>query len=143
MHLIMNNLANARVASLHFYTMSKVRKLQKKTSSVHSITYILVIKIGWAVFEKIRFFDFSKFVHNFCKNFFFVLILRTNSSYNGSHLPSQYESKPSGGTQTMLILLRPSGDIFQRDGTLHVFFEITLKFVAKSSGMKTTPRNSE
>ena len=35
------------------------------------ITYIWVIKIGWAVFEKIRFFDFSKFVHNFCKKNFF------------------------------------------------------------------------
>ena len=34
------------------------------------ITYILVIEIGLAVFEKIRFFDFSKFVHNFCKKFF-------------------------------------------------------------------------
>ena len=61
-----------------------------RTSLVPSITYILVIKIGWAVFEKIRFFDFSKFVHIFCKQFFFELILWVNLSCNGSHLPSQY-----------------------------------------------------
>ena len=30
-----------------------------------------------------------------------------NLSCNGSHLPSQYKSTPSRGTQTMLILLRP------------------------------------
>ena len=35
------------------------------------------------------------------------VILGVNSSYSGSHLPSQYGSNPSGGTQTMLILLRP------------------------------------
>ena len=78
-----------------------------RTSLVHSITYILVIKIGWAVFKKIKFFDFSKFVHNFCKKDFFELILGVNLSCNGSHLPSQYGSNPSEDTQTMLILLRP------------------------------------
>ena len=78
-----------------------------RTSLVSSITYILVIKIGGAVFEKIRFFDSSKFVHNFCKKIFFELILGVNLSCNGSHLLSQYGSNPSGGTQTMLILLRP------------------------------------
>ena len=35
------------------------------------------------------------------------MILGVNSSYSGSHLPSQYESNPSGGTHTMLILLQP------------------------------------
>ena len=63
-------------------------------------------QIGWAVFKKIRFFDFSKFVHNFCKKFFFEFILKVNLSCNGSHLPSKYGSNPSGGTQAMLILLR-------------------------------------
>ena len=67
----------------------------------------LIIKIGWVVFEKIKFFDFSKFVHNFCKKIFFELILGLNLSCNGSHLPLQYGSIPNGGTQTMLILLRP------------------------------------
>ena len=78
-----------------------------RTSLVPSITYISVIKIGWAVFEKIWFFDFLTFVYNFCKQFFFELILGVNSSWIGSHRPSQYGSNPSGGTQTMLILLRP------------------------------------
>ena len=78
-----------------------------RTSLVPSITYILPIKIGWVVFEKIWFSDFSKFVYNFCKKFFFELILGVNSSFSGSHLPSQNGSNPSGGTQTMLILLRP------------------------------------
>ena len=55
-----------------------------RTSLVPSVTYILVINIGWAVFEKILFFDFSKFVHNFCKKFFFELILGVNLSCNGS-----------------------------------------------------------
>ena len=41
------------------------------TSLVPSMAYILAIKFGWAVLERILFFDFSKFVHNFCKNFFF------------------------------------------------------------------------
>ena len=72
-----------------------------RTSLVPSITYILVMKIGWAVFKKIRFFDFSRFVHNFCKKKFFNLILGVNLSCNGSHLPSQYGSHPSGGTQTI------------------------------------------
>ena len=67
----------------------------------------LVIYIGLAVFEKIRFFDFSKFVHNFCKKNFLELILGVNLSCNGSHFLSQYGSNPSGGTQTILILLRP------------------------------------
>ena len=78
-----------------------------RTSLVLSITYILVIKIGWAVFEKIIFFDFSKFVHNFCKKNFFELILGMNLSCNGGHLSSQYGSNPSGGTQIMLIVLQP------------------------------------
>ena len=52
-------------------------------------------------------FEFFKFVHNFCKKQFFELILGVNSSCNGSHLPSKYGSNPGGGTQTMLILLRP------------------------------------
>ena len=78
-----------------------------RTSLAPSITYILVIKIGWTVFEKIRFFHFFKFVHNFCKKIFFELILKENLSCNCSHLPSQYGSNPSGGTQTILISLRP------------------------------------
>ena len=79
-----------------------------RTFLVPSITYVLAIKIGEAVFEKIRFCDFSKFVYNFCKkNFFDLLILGVNSSCSGNHLPSQYGSNPRGGTQTMLILLRP------------------------------------
>ena len=57
--------------------------------------------------EKIRFFDFLKFVYNFCKKIFFELILGVNLSCNGSHLPLQYGSNPSEGTQTMLILRRP------------------------------------
>ena len=77
-----------------------------RTSLVPFITYILVIKIGRAVFENFFFFNFSKFAHNFCKNFLFDLILRVNSSCSGSHLPSQYGWTPSGATQTMLILLR-------------------------------------
>ena len=68
------------------------------------LIYILDIKIGWVVFEKIWFF-FSKFVYKFCENFFSSF--GVNSSCSGSHLPSQYGSNPSGGTQTMLILLRP------------------------------------
>ena len=59
-----------------------------RTSLVHSITYILVIRIGWAVFEKIIFFDLSKFAHNFCKKFFIELIIGVNLSCNGSHLHS-------------------------------------------------------
>ena len=43
-----------------------------RTSLVPSITHILVIKIAWAVSDKIRFFDFSKFVHSFCKKIFFM-----------------------------------------------------------------------
>ena len=74
-----------------------------RISLVPSITYISAIKIGWAVFEKIWFFDFSKFAYNFCKKFFFELILGVNFSCSGSHLPSQYGSNPSRGTQTMLI----------------------------------------
>ena len=35
------------------------------------------------------------------------MILGVNSSCSGSHLPSQYGLNLSGGTQTMLILLRP------------------------------------
>ena len=58
-----------------------------RTSLVPSITYILVIKICKAVFEEILFVDFPKFVYNFCKNFFFELILGVNSSCSGSHLP--------------------------------------------------------
>ena len=75
-----------------------------RTFLVPSITYILVIKIGWAFFKKMGFFDFSKFAYNFCKKIFFELILAVNSSCSGSHLPSQYGSNPSEGTQTMLIL---------------------------------------
>ena len=41
------------------------------TFLVPSITYILAIKIGWAVFKKIGIFDFSKFIYNFCKKIFF------------------------------------------------------------------------
>ena len=78
-----------------------------RTSLIPSIIHILVIKIGWAVFEKMRFFDFSKFVHNVCEKIFSELILGVNLSCNRSHLPSQYGSNPSRGTQTMLILLRP------------------------------------
>ena len=68
-----------------------------RTFLVPSITYILAIKVGWADFEKIWFVDFSKFVYNFCKKFFFELILGVNSSFSGSHLPLQYGSNPSGG----------------------------------------------
>ena len=78
-----------------------------RTSSVLSITYSLAIKIGWAVFEKIWFFDFFKFAYNFSKKNFLDLILGVNSSCSSSHLPLQYGSYPNGGTQTMLILLRP------------------------------------
>ena len=78
-----------------------------RTSLVPSITYILAIKICLAVFERMWFFDFSKFVYNFCKNFFFKLILGVNLFCSGSHLSLQYGSNPGGGTQTMLILLRP------------------------------------
>ena len=77
------------------------------TSLVPSITYILPIKIAWAVLEKFWFFNFSKFVYNVCKKFFFELILGANLSCSGNHLLSQYGSNPSGGTQNMLILLRP------------------------------------
>ena len=84
-----------------------VSSLFHKPSLVTSITYILIIKIGWAVFEKIIFYDFSKLVHNFCEKNFFELILGANLSCNGNHLPSQYGSNPSGGIQTMLILIRP------------------------------------
>ena len=66
-----------------------------RISWVPSIPCILVIKIGSAVFKKIRFFYFSKFVHNFCKKKFFELILGVNLSCDRSHLPSQYGSKPS------------------------------------------------
>ena len=38
-----------------------------RTFLVPSMTYILAIKFGRAVFEKIWFFDFFKFVYNFCK----------------------------------------------------------------------------
>ena len=78
-----------------------------RTSLVPSITYILSIQIDRAVFEKIWFFDFSKFVYKFCKKFFLELIIGVNLSCSGSQLPLQYGSNPSGGTQTMLILLRP------------------------------------
>ena len=67
-----------------------------RTSSVPSITYILAIKIGWAVFEKIWFFHFSTFSYNFCKKIFFELILGVNSSCSGSHSSSQYGSNLSG-----------------------------------------------
>ena len=83
-----------------------------RTSLVPSITYILAIKIAWAVFEKIYFFYFLKFDYNFCKQIFFELILGVHSSRSGSHLPSQYGSNPSGNTQTMLILLRPYYQLF-------------------------------
>ena len=84
-----------------------------RISVVPSMIYILVIKIGWNVSEKMRFFDFSKFVHNFCKKNVFELMFWVNLSCNGSHLPSQYRSNPSGVTQTMLILLRPLNKIGQ------------------------------
>ena len=90
-----------------------------RTFLVPSITYILAIKIGWAVFEKIWFFDFSTFVYNFCKKNFFELILGVNSSCRSIRLPSQYGSNPSGGTQTMLILLRPLQIIL--NGTLNLY----------------------
>ena len=83
---------------------------------------MLVIKIGWAVFEKIRFLDFSKFVHNFSKKNFFELILGVNLSCNGNHLPSQYGSNPSVGTQTMLILLRPLFAKFSLKWSWETFF---------------------
>ena len=67
-----------------------------RTSLAPSITYILVINTGWAVFKKIRFFDFSKFVYKLCKKFFFELILGVNLFCHGSHLPSQYGSNPDG-----------------------------------------------
>ena len=94
---------------LIFNCFDSCSRISFKTSLVPSIIYILAIKIGWAVFEKIWFFDSSKFVYNFCKKFFFELILGVNSSCSGSHLPSQYGSNPSGGTPLfrMLILLRP------------------------------------
>ena len=41
-----------------------------RTFLVPSITYILVMKLAWAVFKKITFFDFSKFVHNIYKKKF-------------------------------------------------------------------------
>ena len=73
-----------------------------ETSSVLSITYILAIEIGWAVFEKICFFDFSKFVYNFCKNCFFEFILGGYSSCSGSYLPSQYGSNLRGAPRPCL-----------------------------------------
>ena len=71
-----------------------------RTSLVLSITYILAIKIGWAVSEKIWFCDFSKFVYNFCKKNSFELILGVNLSCSGYHLSTQYGSNPSGGAQS-------------------------------------------
>ena len=52
------------------YRLSIGSRIFFRTSLVPSITYILAIKIGKAVFEKIWFFDFSKFVYNFGKFFF-------------------------------------------------------------------------
>ena len=46
-----------------------------------SITYISAIKIGCAVFKETSFFDFSKFVYNYCKKNFFVLILAVNIQF--------------------------------------------------------------
>ena len=37
------------------------------------------------------------------------MILGVNSSCSSSHLPSQYGSNPSGGTQTILIFRRTDG----------------------------------
>ena len=61
--------------------------------------YILAIKIGWAVFEKIGFFDFSKFLrkHFVC---LFQSILGVNLFCKGSDLPPQYGSN---GTRIVLI----------------------------------------
>ena len=56
--------------------------------SVPSITYVWAIKISWADFAEIWFFDFFKFLHNFC-TFFFELIIGINSFC----LPSQYGIK--------------------------------------------------
>ena len=102
-----------------------------RTSLVPSITYILAIKIGSAVFKKIWFWDFSKFVYNLCKKNFFELILGVNSSWSGSHLPSQYGSNPSEGTQTMLILLRPFFQTFKNKKSpnfFSIFFHQTFFF---------------
>ena len=96
-----------------FNWLRSVPQTRCGTSLVPPITYILVIMIGWAVFQKMRFFDFSKFVHNFCKKNVSDLILGVNLSCNGSHSPSQYKSNSSGVTQTMLILLRPLNKIGQ------------------------------
>ena len=95
-----------------------------RTSLVPSIAYFLVIKIGSTVFEKIRYFYFSKFVHNFRKKFFFELILRVNLSCDGNHLPSQYGPNLSGGAQTMLILLRPCQKYYDHYRLFRSLFDI-------------------
>ena len=100
-----------------------------RPSLVPSITYILAIKIGWAVFEKIWFFGFSKFFYNFDEKKIFELILGVNSSCSGIHLPSQYGSNPNGGTQTMLILLRPL--------TKQASQKLKLKFKTQNLKIKT------
>ena len=52
-------------------------------------------------FGQIEFFYFSKFVYNFCKNFFLKLLFGVNEFYYGTNL-----SNTSGGSPTMLIRLR-------------------------------------
>ena len=46
------------------YVLPFLRVLLRRLRMPHELS------IGWAVFDKIRFFDFSIFIHNFCKKTF-------------------------------------------------------------------------
>ena len=58
-----------------------------------------------------------------------------NLSCNGSHLPSQYGSNPSGGTQTMLNLLRPLVSLRKCNSKLQ-YYKIDYSFSIKLQEIK-------
>ena len=66
--------------------------------------------------------EFSKFAYNFCKQFFFKLVLGINSSYNGRNLHMKtYEPNPSEGS--------PNGcDIFSNNTAIIINLKIELNY---------------
>ena len=80
------------------------------------------MKIGLIDFEKNEFFNFSKFVYNFCKKKLLKLLFEVNLFYNGTNLSTTYESNTSGGSPTKLIRLRTLD-------TIHVHLSQSTLFV--------------